>query len=103
MTANVPFTRIATFHARAGQADRLVAGVIMDLVDRPPEEIYVVLSGSGLMKVDDDRFELRSLDAVRVAPGSTRELAAGAEGIEVLAFGLHSPGDGEMVTDWSAP
>jgi hypothetical protein len=47
--------------------------------------------------------ELRPLDAVRVAPGSTRELAAGGDGLEVLAFGAHSPGDGEMVTDWSAP
>jgi len=67
------------------------------------EQIYGVLSGSGEMKVDDDRFELQSPDAVPVAPGSARELAAGVEGIEVLAFGLHSPGDGEMVTDWSAP
>jgi hypothetical protein len=58
---------------------------------------------SGQIKVENDRFELQALDAVRVAPGSARELAAGAEGMEVLAFGLHSPGDGEMVTDWSAP
>lgn len=66
------------------------------------EEIYVVLSGGGRIKVDDERFELRPLDAVRVAPGSARELAAGDDGLEVLAFGAHVPGDGEMVVDWSA-
>jgi hypothetical protein len=37
---------------------------------------------------------------VRVAPASTRELEAGDEGLEVLAFGTHVPGDGEMVADW---
>jgi gentisate 1,2-dioxygenase len=62
----------------------------------------VVLSGSGQIKVDDDRFDLRALDAVRVAPGSAGELVAGDDGLEILAFGLHSPGDGEMVTDWAA-
>jgi quinol monooxygenase YgiN/mannose-6-phosphate isomerase-like protein (cupin superfamily) len=66
------------------------------------EEIYVVLSGSGRIKVDEERFDLRPLDAIRIAPGSARELEGGAEGLEVLAFGSHVPGDGEMVTDWSA-
>ena len=32
------------------------------------EEIYVALSGSGRIKVDEELFELRSLDAIRVAP-----------------------------------
>lgn len=69
---------------------------------RVAEEIYVVLSGTGRMKVDDELFELRALDAVRIAPASVRELEAGPEGLEVLAFGSHSPGDGEMVPDWWA-
>jgi mannose-6-phosphate isomerase-like protein (cupin superfamily) len=64
------------------------------------EEIYVAVSGSGRIKVDDELFELRPLDAVRVAPASARELEAGPDGLEVLAFGSHSPGDGEMVADW---
>jgi len=64
------------------------------------EEIYVALSGSGRIKVDEELFELRSLDAIRVAPASARELQAGPNGLEVLAFGLHSPGDGELVADW---
>jgi mannose-6-phosphate isomerase-like protein (cupin superfamily) len=61
------------------------------------EEIYVALSGRGQITVDDQSFELRPLDAVRVAPASARELHAGPDGLEVLAFGSHSPGDGEMV------
>jgi hypothetical protein len=36
---------------------------------------------------------------VRVAPGSAREMQAGQDGLEVLAFGSHAPGDGEMVSD----
>jgi quinol monooxygenase YgiN/mannose-6-phosphate isomerase-like protein (cupin superfamily) len=64
------------------------------------EEIYVVLAGSGHIKVDDDLLDLEPLRAVRVAPVSTRELEAGADGLEVLAFGTHVPGDGEMLTDW---
>jgi mannose-6-phosphate isomerase-like protein (cupin superfamily) len=63
------------------------------------EEIYVALSGTGRITVDDDAFELQPLEAVRVAPGSTRELEAGPQDLEVLAFGSHSPGDGEMVAD----
>jgi quinol monooxygenase YgiN len=64
------------------------------------EEIYVVLDGSGHIKVDDDLLDLSPLVAVRVAPASTRELEAGADGLEALAFGTHIPGDGEMLTDW---
>jgi mannose-6-phosphate isomerase-like protein (cupin superfamily)/quinol monooxygenase YgiN len=61
------------------------------------EEIYVALSGSGRIKIDEESFELRPLDAVRVAPASVRELEADEAGLEVLAFGSHSPGDGKMV------
>ena len=61
------------------------------------EEIYVALSGSGRITVDEQAFELQPLDAVRVAPASAREPQAGPDGLEVLAFGSHDAGDGEMV------
>ena len=32
------------------------------------EEVYVVLSGSGRVKLDDEVKDLRQLDAIRVAP-----------------------------------
>lgn len=64
------------------------------------EELYIVLSGGGRIKIDDDLVELRPLDVVRVAPQSVRELEAGADGLEVLATGGHVDGDGEMISDW---
>ncbi|HZT45923.1 MAG TPA: cupin domain-containing protein [Gaiellaceae bacterium] len=64
------------------------------------EEIYVVLSGSGRVKLDDDLVELRPLDAVRVSPGVARSFEAGSDGLEVLIFGPHVEGDGEVVEDF---
>ncbi len=64
------------------------------------EEIYVVLGGSGRMKLDDEVLEIEHLDAVRVAPGVTRAFEAGPEGVELLAFGPRMDGDGELVQDW---
>ncbi len=66
------------------------------------EEIYVVLAGSGRVKLDDELVELAPLDAVRVSPGTTRSFEAGADGLEVLVFGPHMQDDGELVSDfWS--
>jgi mannose-6-phosphate isomerase-like protein (cupin superfamily) len=64
------------------------------------EEIYVVLSGSGHVKLDDELVPLSTLDAVRVGPGVTRAFEAGADGLEVLIFGPHVEGDGETVDDF---
>lgn len=67
---------------------------------RAAEEIYVVLSGSGRVKLDDEIADLRALDAVRVGPGVTRQFEAGAEGLEFLALSMSSPGDAEMIPGW---
>src|SRR5207247_3863272 len=48
------------------------------------EEVYVVLRGSGRMKVDDEIVELKEWDAVRVPPGTWRGYEAGPEGAERL-------------------
>lgn len=64
------------------------------------EEIYVVLAGSGLLKLDDEIVELEALDAIRVAPGVTRQFEAGSGGIELLAFGPRREGDGEVIQGW---
>ncbi len=63
------------------------------------EEIYVVLGGSGRVKLDDEIAAVRPLDAIRVAPKVARAFEAGPEGLELLAFGPHHPGDGEPVED----
>jgi mannose-6-phosphate isomerase-like protein (cupin superfamily) len=64
------------------------------------EEVYVVLSGSGRVKLDDELVELQPLDAVRVGPGVTRSFEAGPDGLEVLIFGAHVEGDSELVQDF---
>lgn len=64
------------------------------------EEVYVVISGSGRIKLDDEILEVETLDAIRVSPGVTRAFEAGSDGIEVLAFGARHDGDGEIVPGW---
>jgi quinol monooxygenase YgiN len=62
------------------------------------EEVYVILSGTGQVAVDDQVRDIRRLDAIRVAPGSTRAFQAGPEGLELLAMGTHHAGDAAMAT-----
>jgi uncharacterized cupin superfamily protein len=51
------------------------------------EEIYVVLSGSARIKLEDELVELGPLDAVRVPGHVARGMESGPEGAEILAFG----------------
>lgn len=61
------------------------------------EEIYVVLSGSGRLKLDDELVEVGELDAVRIEPKVARAAEAGPDGLEFLAFGPRHQGDAEML------
>ena len=61
------------------------------------EEVYVVLSGSGRVKLDEDILAVKTHDAIRVAPTVTRAWEAGPEGLELLAFGARYDDDGEVV------
>jgi mannose-6-phosphate isomerase-like protein (cupin superfamily) len=60
---------------------------------RTQEEVYVVLRGSGRMKVDDEIIELREWDAVRVPAGAWRGYEAGPNGLEILVIGAPNLGD----------
>ncbi|MBS1888381.1 MAG: cupin domain-containing protein [Actinobacteria bacterium] len=64
------------------------------------EEIYVVIAGSGRVKVGDEIVELVELDAIRVSPEVVRCFEAGPEGLSVLAVGAHHPNDGEVLPNW---
>jgi mannose-6-phosphate isomerase-like protein (cupin superfamily) len=64
------------------------------------EEVYVVLAGSGRVKLDDEVVELQTLDAVRVAPEVTRSFEAGPNGLDLIVFGPRSDGDGEVLMGW---
>src|SRR4051794_24792106 len=66
---------------------------------RDAEEVYVVLSGSGRVKLDDELREIRPLDAIRVAPAVVRAFEAGPDGLELLAVGAYHGADGEGVDD----
>jgi quercetin dioxygenase-like cupin family protein len=61
------------------------------------EEIYVVVGGSGRVKLDADVEAVRPLDAIRVAPKVARAFEAGPDGLELLAFGPRHEGDGEIL------
>jgi quercetin dioxygenase-like cupin family protein len=63
------------------------------------EEAYVVLAGSGRIRLDDEVLELRRWDVVRVAPKVVRGFEAGPDGLEVLAIGGTRPEDGDGVRD----
>ncbi len=58
------------------------------------EEVYVVVRGSGRMKLDDEIVELREWDAVRVPPGTWRGYEAGPDGLELLVVGAPNLGEG---------
>jgi uncharacterized cupin superfamily protein len=60
------------------------------------EEVYVILEGNGRMRLGDDVIEVGPMDAIRVAPGVMRGFEAGDDGLELLAFGTHHEGDGEI-------
>ena len=60
---------------------------------RTQEEVYVVVRGSGRMKLDDEIVELKEWDAVRVPPGTWRGYEAGPEGLELLVIGAPNLGD----------
>jgi mannose-6-phosphate isomerase-like protein (cupin superfamily) len=66
------------------------------------EEAYVVVAGSGRMKLDDQVVELRRWDIVRVSPAVVRAIEGGPEGLEIIAIGADRPeeGDGVRVADW---
>ena len=68
---------------------------------REQEEAYVVISGSGRAKLDDEVVELNQWDVLRVAPQVVRAFEGGPDGLELIAIGSDRPegGDGELVDD----
>jgi mannose-6-phosphate isomerase-like protein (cupin superfamily) len=65
------------------------------------EEVYVVVRGSGRVKVEDEIVELEEWDAIRFDKDTMRQVEAGPDGIEYLAFGAgDDPRDAEMAPGW---
>jgi mannose-6-phosphate isomerase-like protein (cupin superfamily) len=66
------------------------------------EEIYVVLAGAGRFKIEDEIVDVAARDVVYCPPSAMRGWEAGDDGLELLAFGHHVEGDGEVVRGWWA-
>jgi mannose-6-phosphate isomerase-like protein (cupin superfamily) len=65
------------------------------------EEVYVVVRGSGRIKVEDEIVELAQGDAIRIDEDTMRAVEAGPEGVEYLAFGAgDDPRDADMEQGW---
>jgi mannose-6-phosphate isomerase-like protein (cupin superfamily) len=66
------------------------------------EEIYVVVEGSGRVKLDDEIEELRRFDAIRVAADTIRCFEGGSDGLGYIAFGGESEeaAEAEMFPDF---
>lgn len=69
---------------------------------REQEEAYVVVGGSGRVRLDDEIVELRCWDVIRVAPEVVRGFEGGPDGLELIAIGGPKPegGDGVPAQDW---
>ena len=65
------------------------------------EEVYVVVRGSARVKVEDEIVELGEWDAIRFDKDTMRNVEAGPDGVEYLAFGAgDDPRDAEMAPGW---
>ncbi len=69
---------------------------------REQEEAYVVVAGSGRIRLDDAIEAVGQWDVIRVAPAVIRAFEAGPDGLEVIAVGSDRPegGDGVIAKDW---
>ena len=67
------------------------------------EEVYVVVRGSARVKVGDEIVELAQWDAIRFPKNTMRQMEAGPDGVEYLAFGAGDDArEVEMVQGWWA-
>jgi mannose-6-phosphate isomerase-like protein (cupin superfamily) len=66
------------------------------------EEVYLVVSGGGRIKLGDDVRDLKQWDAVRVHKDTMRGFEAGPDGVELIAIGAPNtgPGDADMEQGW---
>ena len=64
---------------------------------REQEEAYVVIGGSGRVRLGDEIREVRQWDVVRVSPATIRAFEAGVDGLEMIAVGSDRPEGGDGV------
>src|SRR5213080_146588 len=64
---------------------------------REQEEAYVVASGSGRVRLDDEIRDIKQWDVIRVAPRVVRAFEAGPDGLDIIAIGGPTPEEGDGV------
>ena len=64
------------------------------------EEVYFVVAGAGRFRVDDEILDIAQGEIVYCSPEVMREWEAGDDGLELIAFGAHAEGDGNMEPGW---
>jgi uncharacterized cupin superfamily protein len=65
------------------------------------EEVYVIVQGSGRIKVEDEIVPVVQWDASRFDKDTMRDVEAGPDGIEYVAFGAgDDPNEVEMAQNW---
>ena len=64
---------------------------------REQEEAYVVVAGSGRVRLDDEIRDVRLWDVIRVAPEVVRAFEAGPDGLVLIAVGGPKPKGGDGV------
>ena len=64
---------------------------------REQEEAYVVVAGSGRVRLGDEVRAVRQWDVVRVGPEVVRAFEAGPDGLELIAVGGPKPEGGDGV------
>jgi quercetin dioxygenase-like cupin family protein len=64
---------------------------------REQEEAYVVVGGSGRVRLDDEVRDVRQWDVIRVAPEVVRGFESGPDGLDLIAIGGSKPEGGDGV------
>lgn len=63
------------------------------------EEVYMLVSGTARIKLEDEVFDLEPWTAVRMSKDTTRGLEAGPEGAEFVLVGAPNTGPGDAITE----
>jgi mannose-6-phosphate isomerase-like protein (cupin superfamily) len=64
---------------------------------REQEEAYVVVAGSGRVRLDDEVRDIAQWDVIRVAPAVVRGFESGPDGLDLIAVGGPKPEEGDGV------
>jgi len=63
------------------------AGMRHDESETGHEEVYVVLAGAGMVRIDDDEIVVEAGDYLRVDAPATRQVLAGPDGLRFIVVG----------------